>query len=161
MRAPGITRVGARGRGSRRCGSARRAVHRARRRTQQHALRCGAPERIPFADESFDVISSFNSLDHVDDLPAVVEELIRVLAPGGTLLLLMDVNHEPTDSEPLRLGWDVVTQFPLPLELMAQHHFEKAEGPRALYRSVWEPIPYDHDAGSDRPGVLLARFRKP
>lgn len=118
-------------------------------------------ERMPFADAMFDIVSSFNSLDHVDDLRAVVGELIRVLAPRGSLLLLVDINHEPTDSEPLRLGWDVVAEFAPPLELETQHQYEKAEGARALYRSIWQPTPYDHSAGSDRPGVLAAHFRKP
>lgn len=117
-------------------------------------------EHIPFADGAFDVVSSFNSLNHVDDLELVAGELVRVLSTGGTLMLLVDVNHEPTDSEPLRLGWDVVDRFVPPLEVAAQQHYEKAPGARALYGSVYQPTPYDHDAGSERPGVLVARFRK-
>ena len=62
-------------------------------------------EALPFTDASFDVASSFNSLDHVDDLRATVSEIRRILAPCGSFLLLTDIRHEPTILEPtVRLG---------------------------------------------------------
>jgi SAM-dependent methyltransferase len=43
-------------------------------------------ERLPFADESFDLVLGHAVLHHIPDLARAFEELARVLAPGGTLL---------------------------------------------------------------------------
>jgi NADH dehydrogenase [ubiquinone] 1 alpha subcomplex assembly factor 5 len=47
------------------------------------------PELLPFADESFDLIVSVLALHHVDDLPGVLAQLRRVLAPDGLMLLAL------------------------------------------------------------------------
>jgi 2-polyprenyl-6-hydroxyphenyl methylase / 3-demethylubiquinone-9 3-methyltransferase len=44
----------------------------------------GRLERLPFADGAFDAVVAADVLEHVPDLPAVVRELDRVLAPGGS-----------------------------------------------------------------------------
>lgn len=46
---------------------------------------CGRLERLPFADGAFDAVIAADVLEHVPDLPAVVRELARALAPGGSL----------------------------------------------------------------------------
>jgi SAM-dependent methyltransferase len=75
---------------------------------ERHAMEyVAAPaERMPFADASFDVVASLNSLDHVDDVDAAVAEITRVAAPGATWLLTVEVGHEPTATEPHSLPWD-------------------------------------------------------
>ena len=42
--------------------------------------------KLPFPDKSFDMILSFYSLEHIADLSMYVDELIRVLTPGGILV---------------------------------------------------------------------------
>jgi demethylmenaquinone methyltransferase / 2-methoxy-6-polyprenyl-1,4-benzoquinol methylase len=42
-------------------------------------------ERLPFADESFDVVTFGYLLRYVDDVTAAVAELARVLRPGGRM----------------------------------------------------------------------------
>lgn len=42
---------------------------------------------LPFADASADVVVAGEVLEHVPGLPAVLAELVRVLRPGGTLVL--------------------------------------------------------------------------
>ena len=42
--------------------------------------------RLPFADGSFDLYASFETIEHVADDRAVVREARRVLAPGGVFL---------------------------------------------------------------------------
>ena len=49
----------------------------------RYALADGAA--LPFATATFDLVVAYNSLMDVDDLPAVVQEIGRVLAPGGRL----------------------------------------------------------------------------
>jgi SAM-dependent methyltransferase len=42
---------------------------------------------LPFADNSFDVITSFETLEHLHERSLFVQELKRVLRPGGILFL--------------------------------------------------------------------------
>lgn len=48
---------------------------------------CGSAMELPFGDESFEVVSAFDVLEHCEPEGAVVAELGRVLAPGGRLLI--------------------------------------------------------------------------
>ncbi|MCW3027655.1 MAG: hypothetical protein JWN81_866 [Solirubrobacterales bacterium] len=68
-------------------------------------------EAIPFPDEHFDIVTAFNALDHVDDVAAAIQEITRVAKVGATCLIIVEVNHEPTPTEPQRLGWDLLSQF--------------------------------------------------
>ena len=38
---------------------------------------------LPFADDSFDLVVAYNVLMDLDDLPAALTEVARVLEPGG------------------------------------------------------------------------------
>ena len=62
-------------------------------------LACGA-EDVPLLDASVDVVVARNSLDHVADPAAVLAEAKRLLRPGGTLILNVDVDGVPTAAEP-------------------------------------------------------------
>ena len=62
-------------------------------------LTCGA-EALPLLDASVDVVVARNSLDHVRDPGAVLSETARVLKPGGTLILNVDIDGEATAEEP-------------------------------------------------------------
>jgi SAM-dependent methyltransferase len=48
---------------------------------------CGSALALPFADRSFDVVAAFDVLEHCEPEQQAVAELVRVLAPGGRLLL--------------------------------------------------------------------------
>ena len=48
----------------------------------------GSAGRLPFAPATFDVVMSAFVLRNLDDLPAALAELARVLRPGGRLALL-------------------------------------------------------------------------
>lgn len=45
-------------------------------------------EALPFADDDFDVVLSFQVIEHVDNDAAYLAEACRVLKPGGTLVLI-------------------------------------------------------------------------
>ncbi|HEU5106441.1 MAG TPA: class I SAM-dependent methyltransferase [Solirubrobacterales bacterium] len=49
-------------------------------------LHCGDVRRMPFADESFDVVIDFGTLYHIAGSRSAIEEIERVLAPGGTFV---------------------------------------------------------------------------
>jgi SAM-dependent methyltransferase len=65
-------------------------------------------EAIPLTSETVDIVVARNSLDHVDDPSAVLEEARRLLKPGGTLILNFDAGHAPTATEPHTLTRDRV-----------------------------------------------------
>lgn len=60
--------------------------------TRNHAtatvsFREGRAEALPLADQSMDVVVSFETLEHFDDHATFVGEVSRVLRPGGVLVL--------------------------------------------------------------------------
>jgi SAM-dependent methyltransferase len=55
----------------------------------------GRGEDLPFRDESFDVILSYDVFEHVQDLKRVLVECYRVLRPGGTLFALFPPYYGP------------------------------------------------------------------
>jgi GT2 family glycosyltransferase/SAM-dependent methyltransferase len=68
-------------------------------------------EDIPFPDGHFDIVASLNALDHVDDVDAAIGEMTRVTRSGGLGLVLVEVEHAPTATEPHSLNWNVLTRF--------------------------------------------------
>lgn len=58
------------------------AVARTRMPETRSRLRCGRVEALPFADESFDVVTATGVLEY-SNVPASLRELTRVLRPGG------------------------------------------------------------------------------
>jgi ubiquinone/menaquinone biosynthesis C-methylase UbiE len=115
-------------------------------------------ERIPFPDGHFDVVCSFNSLDHVDDLDQTIAEIIRVVAPGGRFLLISDLNHEPTACEPVTFSWDIVERFQPALTLIERRDYAKSQ--KGVYQSIEAGVPYDHSQ-TNAYGIISAMFVKP
>ncbi len=133
------------------------AAYRRKLGADAHAMEylAAGVEAIPAADGAFDVVTSFNALDHVDDVPAAAAEMLRVLAPGGTLLLATDVNHDPTPMEPQTFGWEVLDHFVPPLHVAQRRDLERHEG--GLFASMLAGVAFD----AERPGrhaVLTARL---
>ena len=52
------------------------------------ALQVGVAEALPFADASFDLVILDNVLEHVQDRGRSLDEIRRVLRPGGILYLV-------------------------------------------------------------------------
>jgi SAM-dependent methyltransferase len=50
-------------------------------------------EKLPFDDSSFDVVLSDNVVDHAENPRRIVEEIARVLAPGGLCYFTVSVHH--------------------------------------------------------------------
>lgn len=48
---------------------------------------CASALALPFADGTFDVVAAFDVIEHCDPEHAAVAELVRVLRPGGRLLV--------------------------------------------------------------------------
>ncbi|GAA2146170.1 class I SAM-dependent methyltransferase [Glycomyces algeriensis] len=56
---------------------------------------------LPFADGSADVVLAMHMLYHVPDIAAALDELQRVLAPGGTLFVSTLASDDKLEYEPL------------------------------------------------------------
>ncbi|SFM01776.1 class I SAM-dependent methyltransferase [Methylobacterium pseudosasicola] len=112
-------------------------------------------ENIPFPNGRFDVVTMFNALDHVEDVDRTVAELKRVCAPGGTILLIVEINHPPTVTEPHLLGMDIVDKFD-------GFSVERSEvfgirDDHNVYGSLSDRHPFP---GSGKPGILCLRLTK-
>ena len=64
------------------------AVARVRARGLPIELVEGRAESLPFADAEFDALTFTYLLRYVDDVPATLRELVRVVRPGGTVAML-------------------------------------------------------------------------
>ncbi len=61
---------------------------------QSRARTIAAPgERLPFEDGSFDIVVCDNVVDHAENPRRIVEEIARVMAPGGMLYFEVNVHH--------------------------------------------------------------------
>jgi SAM-dependent methyltransferase len=56
-------------------------------RTYGVDVRCGSADKLPVADSSFDLAVSFETIEHLDSPERFVEEVARVLQPGGTFIV--------------------------------------------------------------------------
>ncbi len=63
------------------------SVQIAKRRLRERAFAVALGERLPFADQSFDLVTLNQVMEHVFDQAAVLREAARVLKPGGALYI--------------------------------------------------------------------------
>lgn len=61
----------------------------------------GSADRLPFEDDSFDTVVTFQVLEHVEEPSAMVGEAFRVLRPGGLFIVttpfMWGIHEEPRD----------------------------------------------------------------
>ncbi len=131
----------------------------------------GSADEIPWRDESFEKTLSIESFYYYHDQEAVLRELYRVLIPGGSLFILINLYKE----NPYSLGW--VERLKVPVHVRSEAEYEemlRAQGfveiRIAHIRDLTEtPAQYDGDwfASADelrefrRIGALLLVARKP
>jgi SAM-dependent methyltransferase len=132
-----------------------------RLRSRPHAMTyvTGVAEEMPFPDNHFDVVSTINSLDHVDDVQRALCEIRRVVKPDGVWLLLVDVGHGPTVTEPHRIGWDLIQSLTDDWQPLRRQDYERPYD--NLYDNIRAGEPYDHDDPRPRPAVVSAVFATP
>lgn len=117
---------------------------------------CAAPsEAIPFSGGYFDFVTSFNSLDHVDDVAATIKEIKRVTKPGGRVLLIVEIGHDPTPTEPHHLDESVVEAFAPEFEAISVRTFG-VRGDHNIYASLLDDVAYE----PGQPGIFCARLER-
>ena len=73
-------------------------VAQARRHHPQLEARIADIRELPFADETFDLVVSLSTLDHLDtveEIATAIGEIARVLVPNGMLVLTVDNRANP------------------------------------------------------------------
>jgi SAM-dependent methyltransferase len=90
---------------------------------------------LEFADESFDTVAMAHGMHHLDDIQAVLSEMMRVLRPGGTFVVrenYRDVRCEKQMTDVLEHDWnakvDRLLGIPHYPSLMKQQIVEHANG---------------------------------
>jgi ubiquinone/menaquinone biosynthesis C-methylase UbiE len=108
------------------------ARDRARRLGRPVTLRQGSAQQLPFADGSFDTVLCTFGLCAIADPAAAVAEMVRVLRPGGRLIL---VDHVASSSRVVRgMQW-LVELASVPL---AGEHFRRR--PSKLVEALGVPV---------------------
>ncbi len=67
-------------------------------RSKASEVICSACEQLPFEDNYFDVVLSHEVLEHVDDDRQAIREVLRVLKPGGRLILFVPNRAYPFET---------------------------------------------------------------
>lgn len=69
-------------------------------------LVCGCAEALPLPSDAFDFVWSDQTIEHVRDVPAALSEMVRVLRPGGLLMVRCPNYLRPWMREPhLAVPW--------------------------------------------------------
>jgi ubiquinone/menaquinone biosynthesis C-methylase UbiE len=108
-------------------------------------------EAIPLLDESVDVVVARNCLDHVVDPVAVIAEVVRLLRPGGVLILNVDVDGVATAEEPHAFTADEVRRVVRPLRVERERSIPGPHG--QVGRQL--VVVATKDAGTDPPSTRL------
>ena len=117
-------------------------------------------EDLPFKASSIDVVTSFNSLDHVDDLMLALKEIERVLASGGYFILLVEVHPKSTLSEPITIPWNLTSLLSHSFLILKEDHFEECENRPGSAAAARSGIAFDHDDPKERSGTLLTVLQR-
>jgi SAM-dependent methyltransferase len=70
----------------------------ARQRVPGITFQTGEMEELPFADNSFDVVTGFNSFQYAQNTKNALTEAMRVLKPGGKLVAMIWGNREDCEA---------------------------------------------------------------
>ncbi|MGA9859148.1 MAG: methyltransferase domain-containing protein [Solirubrobacteraceae bacterium] len=92
-------------------------------------------EHIPLVRGSADVVLARNSLDYADDPDGVIAEARRILAPGGTFILLFDLGNEPSAGQPNALTVEHVRSRLAGMTVVHEHRWDRPFA-RGVQRAV-------------------------
>jgi len=85
----------------------KKAIEKAKKRNIKAKFIVASAEKLPFKDNSFDVVTCFDVLEHVKSPEKMLGEIQRVLKPGGTLQSFVPTEDNVFSPEGflIKLGW--------------------------------------------------------
>ncbi len=105
-------------------------------------------ERLPFGDGEFTHAFSMESLYYYADMLAALQEIKRVLKPGGLFVTVVDLYQENVPSG----QWIEQLKVPVQFLSIAEYRslFERAAFVRVLDRRLYDPapVPAEYNGGS-------------
>jgi SAM-dependent methyltransferase len=85
---------------------------------------------IPLPSDFVDIIFTLNAIDHVDNLPAMCSEIIRVLKAGGNFIGGFNLEEPPSVFEPQMLNEAIIKKYLLDfLEIQSYRITKPGPGP--------------------------------
>lgn len=60
-------------------------------------------KKLPFVQDECDFVYCISVLEHIPDFPSTLQEIHRILKPGGIFIVTCDVNLNPSDSRQLNV----------------------------------------------------------
>lgn len=122
---------------------------------QKMSYCCAPSEAMPYADGYFDSVSTFNSLDHVDNVDATIAEMKRVTAADGRILIIVEIGHAPTPTEPHFLEENLASRFAPEFKAVSTRLFGVRED-HNVYGSILDQVPYV----KGEEGILAIRLER-
>jgi len=120
----------------------KKAVEVTPRHSGKVTFKLASPDAIPLEDASVDAVYSISVLEHVADPVATVAEMGRVLAPGGLLILTIDICQQG-DGEMRPASYRRLKRY---LEQNFSWNVpERLAQPARVLDSQNSPYPYPHD----------------
>jgi ubiquinone/menaquinone biosynthesis C-methylase UbiE len=114
-------------------------------------------EKIPLKTGICDVVSSFNSLDHVNDVEQTVREIKRVTKVGGLFLLIVEVNHNPKICEPHQIAPEKILELFKPEFTCTNFRIYKPRF-RSIYKTIRKGEKFENPEQVKERGYLSASF---
>jgi SAM-dependent methyltransferase len=131
---------------------------------QRRALTVAARgESLPFRDASFDVVLCDNVVDHAENPRRIIEEIVRLMRPGGILYFEVNVHHPIYRlASAAHSGWQALGFGP-ELGPFADHTYHLTAGDaRRLFDRL--PLGIEHqgdDIAATRQRAWSASLRRP
>jgi SAM-dependent methyltransferase len=85
-------------------------------------------EKLPFLNETMDIVISRNNLDHVGNPRKVINEVFKVLKVNGYFILNVDINHPPLVAEPHKITQKMIKNMTKNFKLIRKIIYDKPHG---------------------------------
>jgi ubiquinone/menaquinone biosynthesis C-methylase UbiE len=113
-------------------------------------------DSLPFDDRAFDLVVAFNLLSCVGDLPGAIDEVARVLAPGGRLCLSV-VHPMYTGGRPEDGTWTIDSRYLD--ERLHTEHVRRGDA-ELTFANVHRPLG-SYGAALEEAGLAIEAIREP
>lgn len=120
---------------------------------------CSTENKIPLPSNYVDILYTMNSLDHVDRLDVHCRELLRILAPGGSLIGSFNLDEPSSQCEPQTLTEEkLATHLLNELQITSYRIVPKPRDGKDTYQYFFEGVPEQPDSDGYR--ILWVRATK-